>query len=218
MNWARAFFGTLVVAVGVILMLDAANVADSDVVFAMWWPLVLLVAGAMAFAANPRHWLVPLVLVVVGGVAFLDTTNLVDADVWEFVGPALVIVVGATLIFSRTRPVVHAEDRIRTFNLFSGSEIASHSRHFEGGTIGAMFGGAEVDLRDAVLAPGASIDVFTAFGGAEIKVPEGWKVITHGFPIFGGFDNVTAKERIPENAPVLDVSATVLFGGLEVKH
>jgi hypothetical protein len=62
------------------------------------------------------------------------------------------------------------------------------------------------------------LDVFVAFGGAGIKVPEGWQVITHGMPIFGGFENVTAKQRIPAGAPVLDVNATVIFGGLEVKH
>lgn len=60
--------------------------------------------------------------------------------------------------------------------------------------------------------------MFTAFGGTEIKVPEGWKVVTHGLPIFGGFENVTIAETLPPDAPTLDVSATVLFGGLEVKH
>jgi hypothetical protein len=60
--------------------------------------------------------------------------------------------------------------------------------------------------------------VFVAFGGAEITVPEGWQVVTHGMPIFGGFDNVTAKEKVAVGAPTLDVNATVIFGGLEVKH
>ena len=37
-------------------------------------------------------------------------------------------------------------------------------------------------------------------------------------PLFGGIENVTAHEGLPEDAPVLDLRATVLFGGVEVKH
>jgi hypothetical protein len=81
-----------------------------------------------------------------------------------------------------------------------------------------LFGGTEIDLRNAKPAPGAELDVFVAFGGAEIKVPEGWQVVTHGMPIFGGCENVTTTEPIREDAPTLDVNATVIFGGLEVKH
>ncbi len=101
--------------------------------------------------------------------------------------------------------------------MFAGREVVSHSKNFEGGTLGALFGGAALDLREAQLAPGASIDVFAAFGGAEIRVPGGWRVETHGLPLFGGFENATANEG-DEHSPTLDVSATVLFGGLEVKH
>jgi hypothetical protein len=37
-------------------------------------------------------------------------------------------------------------------------------------------------------------------------------------PIFGGIDNVTAKEQLPADAPVLPISATALFGGIDIKH
>jgi hypothetical protein len=81
-----------------------------------------------------------------------------------------------------------------------------------------VFGGAEVDLRDTVPSPGAALDVFAAFGGVEVTVPEGWNVVTRGLPLFGGIDNATAKEAVPADAPTLAVNATVLFGGLEIKH
>lgn len=84
--------------------------------------------------------------------------------------------------------------------------------------MGAIFGGAEIDLRDAKLAPGALLDVFAVFGGVEVSVPEGWQVVTSGFPMFGGFENVTAKERTGPDAPILQIHATILFGGVEIKH
>jgi hypothetical protein len=218
MNRARVLFGSVVTVVGALLMLDYANVLDAGDVVETWWPAVIVVAGLMALWANPQHWMMPLVVTAAGVVLLLRSTDVVDS--LAVAGPVLLILVGLLVIFGRglNQRVVATADRVNTFNVFSGSEIASHSANFEGGSVGALFGGAEIDLRDAQPAPGAALDVFVAFGGAEIKVPEGWHVITHGMPIFGGFENVTAKERIPIGAPVLDVNATVFFGGLEVKH
>jgi hypothetical protein len=135
--------------------------------------------------------------------------------------PALLILIGIFIIAGR-RPgrggTTEAGDRVNGFNIFSGSQVASHSNQFQGGSVGVLFGGAEIDLRDARPAPGASLDVFAAFGGVEVKVPQGWQVTTRGLPIFGGFDNATTKDTLPPDAPHLEINATVLFGGLEVRH
>jgi hypothetical protein len=218
MNRARLLFGTGVIALGTLLFLDYAEVLDAGEVIASWWPVVLIAAGLLALTANPRHWIGPALITGLGGVLLLRTTDVVDT--LEVVGPAFLVLLGVIVIFGKgfTQRSVASQDRISSFNVFSGSELASKSDHFEGGTIGALFGGAEVDLRDAKPAPGAELDVFVAFGGAEIKVPQGWNVVTHGMPIFGGFDNVTARETVSVGAPTLDVNATVIFGGLEVKH
>lgn len=218
MNRARLLFGLVVFALGSLLLLDYADVIDAGRVIGMWWPVVLIGAGLLALFSNPRHWFMPLVIVGFGGAVLLWTTEVVDN--LRLVGPMFLVLIGLLVIFGRgfTNRLVGTQDRVNSFNVFSGSEIASRSGHFEGGSIGALFGGTEIDLRDAKPAPGAELDVFVAFGGAEIKVPEGWQVVTHGMPIFGGFENVTTTERIPEGAPTLDVNATVIFGGLEVKH
>jgi hypothetical protein len=205
-------------AVGVLLLLEYTRVLDAGEVIGSWWPVVLIAAGLLSLTSNPRHWIGPALVAGLGGALLLRTTEVVDT--LEVVGPALLVLFGVAVIFGKgfTQRSVASENRINSFNVFSGSELASKSDHFEGGSIGALFGGAEVDLRDAKPAPGAELDVFVAFGGAEITVPEGWHVVTHGMPIFGGFDNVTAKEKVAVGAPTLDVNATVIFGGLEVKH
>jgi hypothetical protein len=216
-NWGRLFFGTLIVAVGTVLLLDAADVLDAGDIISEWWPVVIILAGLIAFIANPRHW-VAAGLIGLVGVAFLLAT-LDIAEIGSIVVPVAIIVVGVLIIFGRglgSRSEVG--DTISSFNIFSGSELASHSDRFEGGNVSAVFGGAELDLRDATPAPDASLDVFTAFGGIDIHVPPGWRVDIRGLPIFGGFDNVTAKEQLGPDAPLLTINATVLFGGLEVKH
>ena len=217
MNWGRLFFGLLIVAVGTVLLLDNAGVLDAGEIFGTWWPAVLVLAGILTFAANPRHW--PVALIITGiGVAFL-LSNLDIVDIGSIVIPAAIILVGLLVIVGRgLGSPTEAGDRVNSFNVFSGSEIASHSKQFQGGSISAVFGGAEVDLRDTVPAPDAALDVFAAFGGVEVTVPEGWNVVTRGLPLFGGIDNATAKEAVPADAPTLAVNATVLFGGLEIKH
>ncbi|MDP9495537.1 MAG: cell wall-active antibiotics response protein [Actinomycetota bacterium] len=218
MNWARIFFGSVVVAVGVLLLLDNAGVLDAGNAFSTYWPVLVIGAGLFAFLSNPGHWQIPLIVVVVGTALLLRTLDVVDS--LSVVIPALLILIGVFVMFGRGRPgqEVTNSDRISSFNIFSGTEIASHSAEFKGGNVGAIFGGAEIDLHDAKLAPGALLDVVAVFGGVEVSVPQGWQVVTRGFPIFGGFENVTAKERTGADAPMLQVNATILFGGVEIKH
>ena len=218
MNWARAFFGILIVSVGTIFLLDGLDVLDAGQVIGEWWPVAIILAGLLAFFANPRHWLVPLLLVGGGVVVLLSTTDTIDAG--SLLWPAILIIVGLFVIFGRGMgsTSTSSDNRINSFSVFSGLNFKTDSPSFEGGRIGAVFGGAEVDLRQANLAPGAALDVFTAFGGVEISVPRGWRVDINGFPIFGGFDNATSNEGLAGDAPHLEIDATVLFGGLEVKH
>ena len=218
MNWARAFFGILIVAVGALLLLDNLDMIDAGEVFSQWWPAAVVVGGVLTFAANPRHWMIPMLLVLGGGVVLLRTTGIVDTI--GVLLPAVVIVIGLLVIFGNGlgSRATSSDTTINSFNLFSGSTLVSDSKQFQGGTIGAIFGGAEVDLRNAALAPEAGLDVFAAFGGVEISVPRGWRVDIRGFPIFGGYENATSKEGLSADAPYLRIDATVLFGGLEVKH
>lgn len=149
----------------------------------------------------------------------LDSTEVMGGDASPAAWAVLLIAAGLAVVMGARVGSRRADsaDRVNAFAAFGERKVISHSKHFEGGSMGAIFGGTELDLRDAELAPDASVDVFAAFGGAEIRVPEGWRVDTRGIPLFGGFENVTAGERDPA-APTLDVNATVIFGGLEVKH
>lgn len=220
MNYGRLFVGVILLSLGLLWGLDAAGALDAGEIIADWWPLALVLAAALMFVANPGRWLLPLIVLVVAVVLLLTTSGIVEANIWQFVWPAILIVIGLSFLFGRSlgSQQTSSEDTISQFVLFSGSEIANHSDRFSGGSVSAVFGGTDVDLRNAGLADGAELEVFTAFGGVEIRVPEGWNVDIRGFPIFGGFENVTSKERLPAGAPKLVVQATCLFGGIEVKH
>jgi Domain of unknown function (DUF1707)/Cell wall-active antibiotics response 4TMS YvqF len=84
----------------------------------------------------------------------------------------------------------------------------------------AVFGGAELDLREAAL-PGReiTIDAVAVFGGVTITVPPEMRVIDTGSAIMGGRDisGETAESGRPD-APVLRITGTCVFGGVEVKR
>jgi len=221
MNLMRIWFVGLFAALGTLFALEAADVLDAGNVIGDWWPTALIAAGALQLAVNrPFQWQGPTVLMVVGALVLSRTTGLIDESgpILISIGFFVVAVVMLSQVFGKVKPISTA-DRVNSFVAFGGTEVASHSKHFEGGTVGSVFGGTELDLRDAELAPDAEIDVFTAFGGTEIFVPYGWRVEMRGVPVFGGFENATKNDRgLAEDAPVLSVDATALFGAVEVKH
>ncbi|MCF6239572.1 MAG: cell wall-active antibiotics response protein, partial [Candidatus Marinimicrobia bacterium] len=108
------------------------------------------------------------------------------------------------------------EDFVRATAIFSGVEKVVHAVNFKGANVMALFGGVDLDLRQAkAIETGCVINVTALFGGTEIIVPENWNVIVSGTPIFGGIEDKTRGDA--ENSINVTLNCTVAFGGLEVK-
>src|ERR1700685_3446076 len=83
-----------------------------------------------------------------------------------------------------------------------------------------VFGGAELDLREAVL-PGReiTIDAVAVCGGVSITVPREMRVIDTGSAIMGGREIAgDSAESAAPDAPVLRITGTCVCGGVEVKR
>jgi Domain of unknown function (DUF1707) len=81
----------------------------------------------------------------------------------------------------------------------------------------ALFGGMDLDLRDAIFeAPVVEISGFWCFGGLDIKVPEGIEVQDQIAGIFGGSEVRDIGEPAP-GAPKVVIKGVALFGGVSVK-
>jgi DUF1707 SHOCT-like domain len=82
----------------------------------------------------------------------------------------------------------------------------------------AMFGGVELDLREASLAaPEVTINAVAIMGGVDITVPMDVRVVVDGIGILGGFDQSDSYEPAP-GAPVVRVKGAALMGGVAVKR
>ncbi|MDO5574699.1 MAG: LiaF-related protein [bacterium] len=100
--------------------------------------------------------------------------------------------------------------------IFSGRKVTYQNETFTGATINSIFGGSELDLRNAYMNGHIDIVVTSIFGGTTIYVPDNVRVETSGVPIFGGIDN-KAPNPIGDVRAVLHINATCMFGGIEIK-
>jgi hypothetical protein len=173
-----------------------------------------------AAVAERRISLGPTVLFVIGAlllVAQLDVAK-IDAVVW----PVVAILAGLWLLVNRSgwgRSRDLTSDRPDVVAVLGGADTSARSQHFRHANVSAVFGGATLDMREARLDPGATVDALALFGGVDVIVPQGWRVDLGGLPIFGGYDDkTTAAGDLSPDAPVLRVAATAIFGGVDVKN
>lgn len=217
---AQVCAGLLVIAVGIGLLLNGLNIINFKDFISQWWPLVPIAIGVIGFISNPRQWVWPLVFIGFGVALLLKQLGVIDVNIWGLVWPSIIILVGLSIIFqgdSWDKPTEITDDHTNAQVIFAGQNARNVSQHYKGGAISAVFGGIDLDLRDAKIVGDAKLSVFAAFGGADIKVPEGWLVKVSGLPVFGGWEDKT-KKPADKNAPVLRINATCLFGGFSVQN
>jgi len=102
--------------------------------------------------------------------------------------------------------------------VFSGARRAGRWRPARQETAVAVFGGVEIDLRDAELPAGEMrLSAWAVFGGIDVTVPEGTHVELSGLAVFGGRDVRGGDRPAGPDAFVLRVHAIAVFGGVNVK-
>jgi hypothetical protein len=102
--------------------------------------------------------------------------------------------------------------------VFSGARRVGRWRPARRETAVAVFGGVEVDLRDAELPPGGlHLSASAVFGGVDVTVPEGVRVEVSGVSVFGGRHVHGGDAPYGPGAYVLHVRAIAVFGGVNVK-
>ncbi len=112
------------------------------------------------------------------------------------------------------------DDYIDQVSIFGGGEKVMTSKNFKGGKITCIFGGCEIDLTQASLAPGIhEIEVLTLFGGWTLITPPTWKVKNEATTLFGGFSDSRKLnvDAVRDNTRQLVIRGVVLFGGGELK-
>jgi hypothetical protein len=216
MRLVRAWIGLVLVAFGVLGLLDAAEVLDAGAVIGRWWPIAIVGLGISAMLSQGHISVGPAVVTVFGIVLLISVQGWFNQDI---VGPTLLIMVGAAILVGlATRRTVAHTSRVPVA-VFGGTDVQDRSEHLTRTGVSAVFGSATLDLRDAHIDREGSVDAFAFCGGITIVVPRGWRVSLGGLPIFGGYGDKTKHNgALPPDAPLLKVNATAIFGGVEVAN
>lgn len=216
----RFWLGALFLVLGVGFFMHQADILDFTEVLFTWWPLVLMMIGIVQLINRTYSSAISgLMFILVGGLFLAN--QLFDLNITAFIWPIILIFIGLVFIFTRFKhdTTKHTGKDLNSFSLFSGTDMKSQAQNFRGGSVTAIIGGAEIDLREVVFAEeGATLELTTVFGGIEITVPENVQVENHGIPIFAGWEDSTKARDNNGNLVTLKVNGFAVFGGVEIKN
>lgn len=216
----RTIIGLLIVAVGASFLLTNLNILPFDVGIAQWWPLFIVAGGVVMLLSDVRNYLWALLVIGLGVLLQLKQFGIVDVNPWQLFWPAIIIVLGVSVMTSRgsSRGKIAASDREDVMAILSGSEVRVESKDFKGSRVTSICGGAMIDLRKAVIKKEATIDVFAFWGGIEIIVPEHVMVKNNTSVIMGGVEQQAGGDAVKEGGPILYVTGDVVMSGVEIKR
>lgn len=217
---SRIWLGGIFLFVGIGILLHQLEIWDFIQIVKVWWPLIFVISGIThLFQRDRSSPLFGILLIIIGCLFILN--HWIDQNILTFIWPFILISIGLLIIFSRTkfRKVLDSNHSLKSFSLFSGADLRSQSTQFQGGEVMAIFGGAEIDLRDVIVdEAGAVIEIVSVFGGVNINVPDHIYVEITGLPIFGGWENKTRRLASSETDQRIKINCLTIFGGVEVSN
>jgi predicted membrane protein len=223
---SQVVLGLLVVGMGVLFLLDNLDILNFRHAIG-FWPLVFIVAGCAALFGNgPRSGnYLGGVLIAVGVLMILGRLGFFYVS-WGTLWPLVMIALGGLVLYRSlgpgrvARPAAAAgagaDSVVDIVAVLGGFERRVSTPDFRGGEITAVMGGCALDLREASIVKEAVINVFTIWGGINIRVPPDWTVVLNGTPLMGGFSEKTVAP--PDGSKRLVITGYAIMGGVEVRN
>jgi predicted membrane protein len=214
--------GLLIVVVGMLFTLENVGVIDAHE-YLRYWPVGLIAVGMLKLWQGSGSAVFGGFIFVLAGVwLLLQAMGIVTVSLWNL-WPMLLVFAGASMVWrgmyggTVERATADAYSTVSAMAVLAGVNRGNTSKTFRGGDLTAVFGGCQIDLRQAAIEGEAVIDVFAMWGGIEIKVPENWNVSGRVTPILGGYEDKTRNVPDGTNQRLL-VRGLVIMGGVEIKN
>ncbi len=213
---SKKIFGVLLIIIG--LFYVGANYYGWDFelrhIF-KFWPLILIYFGVRDLY-NKRYQ-TGLFLSVLG-LYFLLPVIGINLNLREYFFPVLIIFIGVLIVIS---------DRGRNIKKIKGKKVRKNSVYFSQRDIevdendndvlyvDVLFGGADVNINSITLSKDLKIYVDCKFGGVEMKLPKGYKLVLKDNSSFCGIEN--KYESNEGSALIITVYYNASFSGIEIR-
>ena len=215
--------GTVVVLLGLVLTLGNFDVIDASS-YLRYWPVLLVIFGvikALQPGGSGGRFFGGLIAFV-GAFMLLNRMDVINMNLWSF-WPLLLVAAGASMILKhRGAPTAdidaEEQDTVGGMAVLGGLQQRISSRSFRGGSVSAIMGGHEIDLRDADMPDGqkAVLDIFALMGGVEVRVPEDWTIVIEGNAFLGGYEN-KARGSVSVRKHLV-IRGQAIMGGVEIRN
>ncbi len=237
--------GILIAGIGALFL---ARELGAELPFWLFTWKMLLIGIGVVFAVKHKFmhpaWII---LVGVGGL-FLMNDFYPEMNLRPFMLPIVLIAVGLFIIFKPRRRFedrfrrhwqkAHYEhrkrwenwqehevsssssdDKIESTAFFAGVKKNILSKNFKGGEVTNIFGGTQLNLLQADLAPDAKLEITQALGGTQLLVPANWEIRSELVTVMGSVEDkrISVPGAPGESGKLLILTGTTFMGGIEIK-
>ena len=220
-NLTRIIIGAILIACGVIYILGAFDVIDMNISFDGWWALFIIVPSISGLITS-RDKIWNAFCLLLGIYLLLAAQGVIQYAIgFKLSVPIIIILLGIKLIVKSTSPQKKIENvekgQKKNMAAFSLQTIDFTDEEITVAKIGAVFGGAKCNLTDAKIKDGSQLDLFCAFGGVDIIVPENVNVKVNTFCLFGGISDKRVIKPSDKDGVTLTINGFCIFGGADIK-
>lgn len=236
----RLIFAVALIAAGTLMFLSNIGLFPP---FDVWqfWPVIIIIIGISRLTSSiyASGRVLGILFIVFGSLFLMVSTGIFHIharnDTWFF--SILLITFGIVALVKvlesqeNPRPQVgfaaggvgsgFAADVLQEQVIFGGLKRQVLSSNFRGGKLEAVFGGIEINLRQAQITSEdrtVTLECNAVFGSIELRVPDTWRVVARAAGMFGSVDDKSTANKMPGfDGPTLVVTGAAVFGSVEIK-
>lgn len=204
--------GILIILIGIIFLGNNLEIWNIGIFFKGWWTLFIIIPSIKGLFK--REYISSLLGLSIGILLLLSSNNIIE---WDMVGkifiPIVIIMVGLSFML-KSKPVINEKEKDIYFGIFSGTEekITKLNKNL---TCISIFGGIDLDLRNAKIEKDIKIECISIFGGIDLHLPDNINIKSNGVPIFGGVENKKDSANKKDNKTI-DIDYVCIFGGVDI--
>ena len=239
-KWEKVIFALLIIGLGIVFLLNALHVINLGAGITFWsvlWPFCLIFMGVMICKEDLSP--VSLGIMLFGLYMLLFNIGIIPSQyklTWGMIWPVALILIGLTILLGYLFPKrkgkkggffrVEKGDPVFEYaeeggyvsveaSFSSQTKKVTGDEPFKGAKIDMSFGSLTIDMTEANIENGATIDADVSFGSIVLRLPSSVGVKSESSAAFGG---VNCPEGDPDAAIRIKLKGDVSFGKIEVEY